>query len=47
MSVTINGETVYPQTIIDLVRTPDGLRKILNYLESKKVEQTAIEEGKK
>ena len=38
MSVLINNETIYPQSLIELVRTTEGLNKVLNYLELKKAE---------
>ena len=42
MSVLINGETIYPQSLIEFVNTPDGMRKSGDYFEAQIVERTTV-----
>ena len=37
--VIVNGQIVYPQSLIDFVRTPEGLKKTIEWLESQKVKK--------
>jgi UDP-N-acetylmuramyl tripeptide synthase len=44
---TINGQKVYPQSIIDFVKTPSGLKKVIDYLQSQKVEHKHVKGNKR
>ena len=41
-AITINGEKIYPQTLMKFVNTPDELRKSGGYFESQIVERTSV-----
>jgi len=41
-AVTCNGVQYHPQSLIEFVNTPDGMRKSGDYLESQIVKRTVV-----
>ena len=41
-AIIVNGEKIYPQTLMEFVNTPDGMRKSGDYFKSQIVERTSV-----
>ncbi len=41
-AITVSGEKIYPQTLMEFVNTPDGMRKSGDYFKSQIVERTSV-----
>jgi len=47
MPVRINGEIIYPQDFMDLIKTDEGFKRTMQYFEDQKVNYKPEKGGKK
>jgi hypothetical protein len=45
--IRVNGKPIYPQSLIDFVKTETGLKKVEEYLEDQKAKYNPAKEANK